>query len=136
MKPINNENLLIKWYELQTALKKIKDEEMQLRKVLFTQYFPHPTVGTNKLDLPDGYVLEGKYTLDYKLDIDDFKKICVSPKALDVGLEFEDVVDLKEVFNATRYKQLAPELQSVISEAVTVKPACPTLAIVKKKEQV
>jgi hypothetical protein len=131
-----SDNLLVKWYELQTALKKLKDEEMELRKVLFTQYFPQPTVGTNKLDLPDGYVLEGKYTLDYKLDIDDFKKICVGPKALEVGLEFEDVVDLKEVFNATRYKQLAPEMQSLISEAVTVKPAAPTLAIVKKKEPV
>jgi hypothetical protein len=108
---------------------------MALRKVLFNQYFPQPSVGTNKLDMSDGFVLEGKYTLDYKLDIDDFKKICVSPKALDVGLEFEDVVDLKEVFNATRYKQLAPELQSLISEAVTVKPAAPTLAIVKKKAE-
>ena len=133
VKPMNNENLLSEWYELQTTLKEIKEKEMNLRKVLFTQYFPQPTVGSNKVKLPDGYVLEGKYTLDYKLNIDDFKKICVGPQALEVGLEFEDVVDLKEIFNATRYKQLAPEMQAIIKEALTIKPACPTLAIVKKK---
>jgi hypothetical protein len=130
---MNNENLLSEWYELQTTLKELKEKEMNLRKVLFTQYFPSPTVGTNKLELPDGYVLEGKYTLDYKLDINHFKKIVESPEGEYVGLELGDVLDYKEVFNATRYKQLAPELQDIIKEALVIKPACPTLAIKKVK---
>jgi len=131
---VDYQNLLIEWHGLQEKLKEVKEREMFVRKQLFDHYFMNPKVGVNRHDLGSGYQLEGKYALSYSMDFDKFRKVCDSDAGLDVGLVFEDVVDYKPVFNTTTYKQLAEEMRAVIDEALTIKPAAPTLEIKKVKE--
>jgi hypothetical protein len=126
---VDYQNLLIEWHGLQGKLKEVKDREMAVRKQLFDHYFKNPKVGVNRYELTGGYQLEGKYALSYSMDFDKFRKVCDSEEALDVGLVFEDVVDYKPVFNATTYKYLADEMRVVIDEALTIKPAAPTLKL-------
>jgi hypothetical protein len=123
-------HLLNDWYNIQTELKTLKDQEMQLRKELFTLYFPQPTVGKNKIALDDDYILEGGYNLDYKMDFMAFRMMC-NEGGEEHGVCMEDVVDYKPEFRLALYKTLTTEQQQFIDGALTIKPTAPTLNIKK-----
>ena len=127
--PIDKMNLLQQWFTLSDQLKKIREEEMALRKEMFNYFFPKPKQGTNKADLGDGYELVGKYNLDYEMDYDKFCDLC---KKDDAPMTFEEVVDYEPKFVLKRFKELDSDGQKFVTEALTIKPAAPSMEIIQK----
>jgi hypothetical protein len=124
------QDLLNEWYNLPIQLKELKQREMDIRKELFTLYFPSPTVGKNKIALDENYILEGGYALDYKMDFAAFRMMC-NEGGPEHGVCMEDVVDYKPEFRLALYKALTTEQQQFIDGALTIKPTAPTLTIKK-----
>ena len=122
--------MLKNWYNLSEQLKDLRNKEMELRKELFAYYFPKPKLGINRIEIGGGYDLESTYKLDYKMDYDQFCDLC---KLEGSPMAFEEVVDYEPEFRLTRFKALPPEGQEFVMQALTVKPAAPSLSIVQKK---
>jgi hypothetical protein len=130
---IEKETLLSEWFVLAAQLKKIKEEEMAMRKELFEYFFPTPKVGVNRIEIPGGYNLEATYALDRKMDFDKFRELCNTPEAMDMGLIFEDLVDYVPKFLDGAYLKQSPVARVVIDETLVIKPAAPSMKIVGKK---
>ena len=74
--------------------------------------------------------MESTYKINYKMDYDAFSDLC---KAEGSPMTFEEVVDYEPEFRLTRFKALSTEGQKFVEQALTVKPAAPSLSIVQKK---
>lgn len=131
---VEKQHLLAQWYDIAQQLKRFKDREMILRKELFAYYFPNPLPGTNRVDIGEGFKLEGVYKIDVKMDFKAFDKL-LSEQDEDFNLVHKsDVVEYKPEFKETNFKKLNEEQQDFIEQVLTRKPAAPALSIVKAKK--
>lgn len=128
---IEKEALLGEWFTLAAQLKDIREREMALRKELFDYFFPKPKQGTNKSEISGGYELVGKYSLDYKMDYDKFCDLCKEENKF--NMTFEEVVDYEPKFVLKKFKELNKAEQEFVEQALTIKPAAPSMEIQKKK---
>lgn len=125
------------WYVMQEQLRKLKDQEMALRKRIFKTYFPTPAEGTNKFDLPASYVLKGTYPIDRKVDVAALKAGAqlFAEKLIRVDL----LVEWDPKLSISQYRKLTAEQIAVFDRCLIVKPGSPALEIVlpakAKKEQ-
>lgn len=116
------------WFDMQGKLKRLKDDEMALRKRIFATYFPAPMEGTNTVPLQGGWVLKGGYPITREID----------PGALGANKErFEEakisvdsLVKYKPSLSVTEFKKLTAEEMSLFSACLIVKPGSPSLEIV------
>lgn len=125
------EQLLTQWQELARTLKRIKDQEMALRKQLFHAAFPSPKEGTNSYELVDGRIVKGKHTINRSVDQ---AAVLVARKAIsDLKLNSVNIDDLFPVefkLGVKAYKELPPEAKQIADTAITAKPGSPALEVV------
>lgn len=123
---------LIRWHELNEQLTKVKAEEILLRKEIFGEAFPDPTEGSkeNKMNLPDGWILQGDYKITRTVDravVDTLLRGDNTGPLIDLCFDYKPSLVLKE------WKGLGDEDRALLSDAVTEKPGAPALKIILPK---
>ena len=120
-----------RWYTVQEQLSKLKNEEQLLRQKIFKGMFPNPKEGTNNLDLPDGYVLKGKRTINRTVDEAAFKA-SIEELAKN-GIATDAIVKFKPELVTSTYRELTEEQRNLFDTVLIVKDGMPGLEIVKPK---
>lgn len=122
---------LNEWYKLQEQLDTIKAKELEMRKRIFGAAFPNPTEGSkdNKLPLAEGWILQGDYKINRKVDEATVHTLNTGNTAplVDKLFNFKPTLILKE------WKALSPEDLVTMADAVTETPGTPSLKIVLPK---
>jgi hypothetical protein len=124
--------LLPKWFELSKLLARVKKEEMELRKQIFKEAFPDPKEGTNNHNLPDNYVLKGKYSLNRSIDQGAFDAI--KEKLREMNVNPDTLVRYKPELALSVYKALKDDEKALFEQCLTIKPGSPSLEIVLPKK--
>lgn len=125
-----DQNKLQEWYKIQQQIDELKADELRLRKEIFESVFTSPVEGSakNKFDLGDGWVLQGDYKINRKIDEAVISTLAKSDNAGPlVGKVFEYAPKLK----LREWKGLTPEDRVLLADAVTETPGTPGLKIVK-----
>jgi len=130
-------NKLLEWSLAMQAIEEAKAaiaKEQALRKEVADLFFFTPTEGVNTFELEQGYKLKLTYKIDRKIDeaaLDAVRKQLAEDKInIDTLLSYKPSLDTKA------YKglmQVNPEAAKVFDQALTIKPASPTLELVAPK---
>jgi len=119
---------LAEWYRLQDQLKKVKAAEMLLRTKIFKGFFPNPQEGTNNHNLPDGYVLKGKHTINREVDPGAFQ--AMREQFAQAGIHPDSLVQWKPSLKLGDYRELTAEQMHLFDQCLIIKPGSPALEIV------
>jgi hypothetical protein len=119
------------WYDLQSKLAIIKDQEMELRKKIFSAYFPSPTEGVNTAPLSEGWVIKGTHKITRS--IDEAMLLAKQDELLKEGIAINDLIRRKPELNLKAYKALPDRASLLFSQVLDIKPGSPSLEIVKPK---
>lgn len=122
---------LSEWQGVATHLATLKAREMELRKELFAFAFPSPLEGTNKVDLPAGWLLKGVYKLDRSVDEAAFNAIKDQLRAININPD--PLVRLKPELAVRDYKALSDQARAIVDQALIIKPGAPSLELVAPK---
>jgi hypothetical protein len=118
---------LAEWYKLQEELKKVKAREMLLRTKIFGYFFPNPKEGTNNFELPDGYMLKGKHTINRDVDPGAFQ--AMREQFSQAGIHPDTLVQWKPSLKIKEYRKLTAEQLHLFDQCLIVKPGLPDLQI-------
>lgn len=66
--PVNADGVLMLWQQQQAALAAIKEDEIELRKVVVKLKVTQPKEGMNNVDLGGGFTLKAGIKVNYNLD--------------------------------------------------------------------
>lgn len=124
---------MAEWYRLQDELKKVKAREMLLRTKIFWYFFASPVEGTNSYDLPDGYVLKGKHTINREVDPGAFQ--AMREQFSQAGIHPDVMVQWKPSLKLKEYHELTAEQIQLFDQCLIVKPGSPALEIVLPKKR-
>lgn len=126
-------NLLRKWQCAATELDQIKQTEMQLRKLIVDTFFdPELAVGTQNLELENGYKLKAEKRENYTLknsngETDEMLKK-FPPEVAKLLVRWKPELNLKN------YKALSqPEYFAYFDGCLEIKPGAPSLEIIPPK---
>lgn len=126
---------LKRWSELKEKIAEVctplVTEEMELRKEIFSMAFPSPKEGTNNSELQGKWILKGTYKLDRKIDEAALPAVLEQLRKQNVVTEL--LVKYEPKLSATNYKALSIENQRIFDQAMTIKPASPTLELIPPK---
>lgn len=122
---------LEQWNNLKSQLVDLTDKERALRIELFGLAFPKPEEGSkyNKLDLPNGYMLQGDYKINRRVDEAALGTVQKQMDPIAFGRAFR----FKPELSNSGFKDLNDEQKKIASQAIIAAPGTPTLAIVQKK---
>lgn len=130
--------LLSDWLAAQAQVASFKpaiEKEMELRKAVMAEFFPLPKEGVNTFPLAEGWVLKGTYKIDRKVDVAAIP--AVYAKLREMGVNPDPLLEYKPSLVSSAYKSLAtinPEAAHVFDQALTIKPASPTVELKASKE--
>ncbi|CAM0073312.1 hypothetical protein VPHK251G3_0055 [Vibrio phage K251 g3] len=126
---------ILAWSQNSELLGQVKALEMQQRKQLFEALFPDPKVGTQHHELGAGYKVTAVYKMDTKLDEAAFELILPEIEKLGdkAKAELLEAVKYKPSLVAKGYKDMSTDVKELFDEAVTTKPASPSLKLVVPK---
>lgn len=144
---LSRDEVLVAWQASKTALETAKEAEMEWRKYVVKRAFPNPDEGTNTLDLGNGFKLKGNVKYNYKLDADNkivnSMLVDLSATGNDGSFIADRLISWTPNFLLTEYRviqeeaaegnELAKQRLSIISKALTITDAAPTLNIVEPK---
>ncbi len=127
---------LERWYVMQEQLKKLKDEEVALRRKIFKTFFPTPTEGTNSHSLPDSYLLKADYKIDRKVDEPALNTN--TPALRELGVDPDKLVRWKPELAVKEYRKLqgddteaGKKRLHLFDQCIIIKPSeTPSLEIV------
>lgn len=122
---------LSNWYKLSKELKLLRVKEMLLRKSLFATMFPDPDEGVNKYDLDDGYVVKGTYALERKIDQGAFD--AMKEKLIEAEVKVDAIVTYAPSLAKKVYNALNEDQVNLMDQCLIIKPASPSMEIVKPK---
>lgn len=128
---INYDAELQRWYGMQQQLKKLRPEEMELRKTLFAHYFPAPKEGTNDFQLANRYKLKGTYGYDYK--VDDGAFAAMKDKLREAGINPDEIVRYKPELVLSKYRKLTEVQRQLLDQCLIIRPSSPSMEIVLPK---
>lgn len=134
-KDLTIDQKILEWSGNAAALAKIKDLEMAQRKELSAELFPDPEVGTQHYDLGGGYKVTFVHKMDTKLDAAAFALIQPEIEALGdhAKEQLSTTVSYKPSLVMEGYDKLTDDVKELFDEAVTVKPASPSMKLVVPK---
>ena len=120
------------WHEVKAAAAKLNEQEKELRVEIFNLAFPNPEEGSkyNKLDLDDGYMLQGDYKINRRIDEAALGEV---QRQMDPVM-FNRAFRFKSELNKSGYKDLADDQKEIASIAIIATPGTPALDIVQKKK--
>lgn len=123
---------LEKWHTLKAEAAKLAEAEKELRLEIFNMAFPKPEEGSkyNKLDLADGYVLQGDYKINRRVDEAALAEVQKKMDPVSFGRTFKFKPDLI----TAGFRDLDEKQAAIASMAVISSPGTPALSIVQKKK--
>lgn len=131
------EALLTEWaaaVKAAAAAKPAIEAEQEIRKKVFTAFFPAPVEGTNQYGLTHGWTLKATHKIDRKVDGDAWP--AVKEKLLEIGVVADPLVTFEPKLDTKAYKALLTinaAAGKVMDTALTIKPGSPTLELVAPK---
>lgn len=143
---LSRDEVLVRWQELQQALARAKEAEMEMRKYVVSRAFPDPKEGMNTLELGNGYELKAGVKFNYNL-VDNVNVEAILAKIETIGnsgkFVAERLVSWTPHFLLTEYRQLqadaetgSEEAKAILSEVnkmIVITDAAPTLTIKEPK---
>jgi len=123
---------LATWHNLKAEAASLVEQERVLRGELFGMAFPSPTEGSsgNKIDLPDGYMLQGTYKINRTIDEGALGEV---EKRMD-AVAFASAFVYKPELSKSGFNALSDEQKKIAALAIIAKPGTPALEIVQKKK--
>lgn len=125
---------LTEWQAAKAEADKVKpiiEREQALRKEVFGSFFPAPTEGTNKVDLPGGWTLKGTYKIDRKVDEQVVPAVTEALRGMGVNVDL--LIGYEPKLKTTVYRELTAEQRAIFDQALTIKPGSPTMELVAPK---
>lgn len=119
---------LVIWNEMQVQLKKLKDEEMALRRRIFATYFPNPVEGTNNVPLAQDWILKATYPITRDIDIGALQAL--SPKLVEAAISVDKLIQYKPSLIIKEYRTLTAEQNHLFDQCLVIKPGSPALEII------
>jgi hypothetical protein len=106
------------------------EKEQVLRKKVMEAYFPTPKEGVNSFPLANGYELKATHKLDRKIDIAALPAVFEQLRGM--GINPDPLIEMKPSLATTPYRSLLeinPAAGLVFDQALTIKPASPTIEL-------
>ena len=130
---VKNQKKIERWFELQTQLEAIKQEELELRREIFGEQFPNPVEGSdNKVDLGGGWILQA--TQPYTRSVD--AAVASTLRADKETRKLVDsVLDYKPSLKTREWKALTDNERVILADLVIEKPGTPSLKITFPKRK-
>lgn len=119
------------WFDLNTKISKMKTEEMELRKKICSAVFPNPKEGTNKHNLPDGWVMKMQHVVNRK--VDEAVLAANKERFLKAGIPVDQIIRWKPDLKVGDFKKLDEAKQVLLGEALIITDGSPQLEIVLPK---
>lgn len=131
---MEKESLLREWVGVKEQLEDLKIREMELRKEVVNEFFPHNEAdllqGTHYTLLGNGFKLKAVFKVNRSLSKDSAALNRVASQLLTFGYNWEKIIDFEPKLNTREYKKVAPEIRRCIDQVVTAKPGATSLEIV------
>lgn len=141
-----NDQVLVAWEQSKTILENAKATEMALRKEAAGRLVQNPRVGTNNVELGNGFVAKVVHKVNYNFVKNeegtriDLKRIEAVQEAIEgignVGPVLADrLIDWKPEFSLSEFNKLDPEnedeakIKKLMESILVVTDAAPTLEI-------
>lgn len=125
-----NTNQLALWYEKYNQLKKLKAEEITIRKAIFIGAFPNAKEGTNKYELPDDYVLTGN--LPYTREVDEGALSAIRELLKENNVNVDRLFKIKHSLVKGEYTNLSEKNRAIVDQCLICKAGSPALEIKAK----
>lgn len=87
-----------------------------------------PAEGTNSYDLPAGWVLKGKHTINRSVDVASLTQL--TPLLREKGYAIDKLIRYKPELAITEYKKLTDAERCVFDQVLTIKNGSPGIEIV------
>ena len=126
--------MLKEWDETKTRIAAVAidvENEMKLRKQIFALAFPTPKEGVNTADLPGNWKIKGTYKLDRK--VDEAALPAVQAQLREQGINPDPLIKFKPEVVTKDYRALTEDARKIFDQAITTKPASPTVELVAPK---
>jgi hypothetical protein len=114
-----------RWYNMSEQLKKLKEDEMNLRKEIVKDLLGTPTARTTGKYNSDGMMVKAVYEIETKID----DKDTLMEDYDGLPPEIQACFPLKPDFSKTAYKKLDDEGKKVVDGYLVDSPAAPTLEV-------
>ena len=118
------------WRKLDAELKRIKTEEMSLRKELFKEIFNTENEGTHTVALSEGWKLKANQPYTRKLDKE------LMPEIINALVKFNPfLIKTEYSLSVTEYKKIEASnpIKAVVDAVLTTTPGCPSMELVPPK---
>lgn len=125
--PKANQEELSQWFEAAQQLAKWKDLENKLRVKIFGDAFTNPREGTNKFALADGWVMNGTYVINRKVDVASLKNL--GDEFAESKIPTDALFKYEPTLVKSAYNLLTDEQRLLVDRALIIKPGTPQLEI-------
>lgn len=122
---------IMAWNEAKKTLDAAKAAEMEMRKAIVDAEFDVAHVGTQNVELGNGWKLKAVVKESYKLDKDADKVEDMLDKLED--WQADRLVKWTPTLSVSEYKKLDAEDKAKVDAVLTVSPSSPTLELVAPK---
>lgn len=120
-------NLLARWQKASQILAQMKEEEMSLRKEIFSLAFPHAKEGTNTMPLENGWKLVAVHKINRTLDVAAFDNARQS--MADIGIDPRELIKYSPELVTGEYNKLSEDQKQLVDFCLTSKPGAPSLTL-------
>ena len=119
-----DKDMLLKWNHLNHELKRIKNEEMELRRAITDELLKGKPIGTHNMEI-DGIPTKCVKKVTHKLDKPKLDQVWQ-----DMTEDEQEAVSWTPSLSVSKFKALTDESESgLLRDCVTVVPAAPSLTI-------
>lgn len=125
----NIEEVCEEWMGLQATLKRIKEDEMTMRKDIVAYLVPKGEIGLHTQGFA-GIIAKATLKLNYKFD-----EMILDELYEDMSEAEKDAVRYKPSLSLSQYKKIAEANREKLDETLIVTPAAPTLNVQYRKPE-
>ena len=126
-------NNMREWHTIKEQLAALTAQEKELRLSIFEEAFPNPTEGSkeNKLDVGDGFILQGDYKIGRRID----ETVLASVRSVVAPEVFDKVIEYKPKLKKAAFMSLTGDDALEFSKCIVEKPGTPSLEIKQPKRK-
>lgn len=128
---LSRDDQILAWNEAKKELDALKEREMEMRKHIVSSQFDEDKVGTQNVELGNGWKLKAVTTVRYNVERDTEKVDDVLDQLED--WQAERLVKWKPELSVSEYKKLDDADREKVDSILTIVPGSPTLTLVAPK---
>ncbi len=131
--PLSSDNLkcLQEWHLAKVTAAHHAAIESTLRDQLVKELFSNKEVGSETIEIDNGWTLKATKKLDYKLDNSEGQTVALC--AILVDELAKKLIKWKPEISVSTYKELDATTQALFNGCLTIKPAKPMLELIPPK---